>query len=121
MAQNIYDTPEFFAAYSRLDRSVAGLDGALEWPAVRALLPALSGLDVLDLGCGFGWFCRWARQQGAAHVTGVDCPKGCWRAPRKPPRTRASPTSAPIWNTWSCPRPRSTSPTVRWPCTTSRI
>jgi SAM-dependent methyltransferase len=27
---------------------------------------------VLDLGCGFGWFCRWAREQGAAQVLGVD-------------------------------------------------
>jgi ubiquinone/menaquinone biosynthesis C-methylase UbiE len=27
---------------------------------------------VLDLGCGFGWFCRWAREQGVAQVLGVD-------------------------------------------------
>src|SRR5690606_19549144 len=25
-----------------------------------------------DLGCGFGWFCRWAHEQGAAHVLGLD-------------------------------------------------
>lgn len=72
MTQNIYDNEEFFAAYSRLPRSVEGLDGAPEWPALRALLPDLGGLRVLDLGCGFGWFCRWARQQGATHVLGVD-------------------------------------------------
>lgn len=72
MTQNIYDDEQFFAGYSRLPRSVEGLDGAPEWPALRALLPDLRGLDVLDLGCGFGWFCRWARQQGAAHVLGVD-------------------------------------------------
>src|SRR6516225_1627108 len=42
------------------------------WTALRALLPNLSGLKVLDLGCGFGWFCRWARQQGAAYVLGID-------------------------------------------------
>jgi SAM-dependent methyltransferase len=66
MAQNIYDNEEFFEGYSRLPRSVEGLDGAPEWPALRALLPDLRGLDVLDLGCGFGWFCRWARGQGAA-------------------------------------------------------
>jgi ubiquinone/menaquinone biosynthesis C-methylase UbiE len=48
------------------------LDGAPEWPALRALLPDLAGRNVLDLGCGFGWFCRWARQQGAAHVSGID-------------------------------------------------
>src|SRR6266542_7116134 len=72
MAQNIYDNEEFFEGYSRLPRSVEGLDGAPEWPALRALLPDLRGLDVLDLGCGFGWFCRWGRQQGAAHVVGID-------------------------------------------------
>lgn len=72
MTQNIYDDAEFFAGYSRLRRSVEGLDGAPEWPALRSLLPDLRGRNVLDLGCGFGWFCRWARQQGAAHVLGID-------------------------------------------------
>lgn len=70
--QNIYDNEAFFAGYSRLPRSVEGLDGAPEWPALRALLPELRGRSVLDLGCGFGWFCRWAREQGAIRVVGVD-------------------------------------------------
>ena len=72
MTQNVYDNEEFFEGYSRLSRSVEGLDGAAEWPALRAMLPALRGLRLLDLGCGFGWFCRWARRQGAAHVLGID-------------------------------------------------
>ncbi len=72
MAQNIYDTPEFFAGYSRLDRSVRGLDGAPEWPAIRAMLPDLRDRRVVDLGCGFGWFARWARTQGASHVLALD-------------------------------------------------
>jgi SAM-dependent methyltransferase len=72
MAQNIYDTPDFFAGYSRMNRSVHGLDGAPEWPAVRALLPAMAGRRVVDLGCGFGWFSRWARAHGAASVLGID-------------------------------------------------
>jgi ubiquinone/menaquinone biosynthesis C-methylase UbiE len=72
MTQNIYDDEEFFAGYSRLRRSVEGLDGAPEWPALQALLPDLRGRNILDLGCGFGWFCRWARQQGAARVLGID-------------------------------------------------
>ena len=72
MTQNIYDDPEFFAGYSRLDRSVEGLAGAAEWPALRALLPDLRGAKVVDLGCGFGWFCRFARAQGAARVLGLD-------------------------------------------------
>jgi len=72
MTQNIYDDPGFFEGYSRLQRSVEGLAGAAEWPAIRALLPDLHGLDVVDLGCGFGWFCRWAAEQGAAAVLGLD-------------------------------------------------
>ena len=72
MTQNIYDNEEFFDGYSRLGRSVAGLEGAAEWPALRAMLPPLRGARVLDLGCGFGWFCRWAREQGAAQILGID-------------------------------------------------
>lgn len=72
MAQNIYDNPEFFAGYSQLGRSVEGLAGAAEWPALQAMLPALHGFKVVDLGCGYGWFCRWAREQGAEKVLGLD-------------------------------------------------
>lgn len=72
MTQNIYDNDAFFQGYSQLGRSVEGLDGAAEWPAIRALLPDLHDLRVVDLGCGFGWFCRWAREHGARQVLGLD-------------------------------------------------
>jgi SAM-dependent methyltransferase len=72
MAQNIYDNPDFFAGYSQLPRQVHGLDGAPEWPAIRAMLPDLTGKRVVDLGCGFGWASRWIREQGAASVLGLD-------------------------------------------------
>jgi SAM-dependent methyltransferase len=72
MSQNIYDDPEFFAGYSRLPRSVGGLASAPEWPALRAMLPDVRGLRIVDLGCGFGWFCRWARENGASEVLGID-------------------------------------------------
>ncbi|WP_414447417.1 class I SAM-dependent methyltransferase [Burkholderia sp. 22PA0099] len=72
MTQNIYDDPSFFANYAKLNRSQHGLDGAPEWPALRALLPELAGRRVADLGCGYGWFCRWAAEQGAASVLGID-------------------------------------------------
>ncbi|WP_295141611.1 class I SAM-dependent methyltransferase [uncultured Reyranella sp.] len=72
MTQNIYDTPEFFAGYSRLPRSVEGLPAAPEWPTLQSMLPDLQGRRVADLGCGFGWFCRWARDAGAAAVLGLD-------------------------------------------------
>ena len=70
--QNIYDDATFFEGYKSLRDTDTGLNGALEIPVLHRLLPALSNLDVLDLGCGFGEFARFARTQGAASVTGVD-------------------------------------------------
>ncbi|MFQ2723509.1 class I SAM-dependent methyltransferase, partial [Aeromonas caviae] len=72
MSQNIYDEPGFFEGYAQLPRSLHGLAGAPEWPALHAMLPELAGKRVLDLGCGYGWFCRAARDLGAADVVGID-------------------------------------------------
>ncbi|MGY4291643.1 SAM-dependent methyltransferase [Bradyrhizobium sp. LM2.7] len=72
VAQNIYDDPDFFAGYRQLPRQVHGLDGAPEWPTIQAMLPALTGKRVADLGCGFGWASRWMRAQGAVSVLGID-------------------------------------------------
>ncbi|WP_411752461.1 class I SAM-dependent methyltransferase [Serratia sp. (in: enterobacteria)] len=72
MSQNIYDNQTFFDGYAQLSRSVQGLDGAPEWPTIRSILPDLQGKKVVDLGCGYGWFCRSAREQGAAQVLGMD-------------------------------------------------
>ncbi|KAI0126022.1 S-adenosyl-L-methionine-dependent methyltransferase [Xylariales sp. AK1849] len=54
--QNIYDTADFFDEYIKLDRQV------VTW----------RGLRNLDLGCRMGWFARWAQENGASHVHGVD-------------------------------------------------
>jgi 2-polyprenyl-3-methyl-5-hydroxy-6-metoxy-1,4-benzoquinol methylase len=70
--QNIYDDPAFFAGYSQLPRSIAGLSEVYEWPAFQRLLPPLQGKRVLDLGCGLGNFAREARTRGAREVVGVD-------------------------------------------------
>lgn len=72
MAQNIYDKPEFFEGYSQLSRSLYGLDGAAEWESIRAMLPELGGKRIVDLGCGFGWFARYAAGQDAKSVLGFD-------------------------------------------------
>jgi len=72
MAQNIYDNDEFFGKYSKLDRQAHGHSGAPEWPSVNALLPELKGKRIIDLGCGFGWFCRYAIEQGAKSTLGID-------------------------------------------------
>jgi SAM-dependent methyltransferase len=72
MAQNIYDDPGFFTGYAQLRRSRDGLDGAPEWPSLRALLPDMRDKRVVDLGCGYGWFARWASGEGAASVLALD-------------------------------------------------
>lgn len=72
MKENKYDDPTFFEKYSQMPRSVQGLQGAGEWHALRQLLPDFSGKRVLDLGCGFGWHCRYAAEHGAQSVIGVD-------------------------------------------------
>ena len=69
---NQYDNPDFFAAYSNMPRSQYGLEGAGEWHQLEPLFPELSGKTVLDLGCGYGWHCKYAADHGAASVLGID-------------------------------------------------
>ena len=73
MGENKYDDPVFFDKYSRMARSRQGLSGAGEWKTLEKLLPGFAGKRVLDLGCGYGWHCRYAAEHGAASVVGVDC------------------------------------------------
>ena len=53
-------------------RSIQGLKGAGEWPALKELLPEFTGKQVLDLGCGYGWHCKYAADNGAASILGTD-------------------------------------------------
>ncbi|WP_207393065.1 hypothetical protein [Providencia sp. M-27] len=61
--QNIYDDPIFFKNYQALRVNDTGLNGIMEEPALRALLPDLKGKIVLDLGSGFGDFARYAHSK----------------------------------------------------------
>ncbi|MEG0380624.1 MAG: class I SAM-dependent methyltransferase [Kurthia sp.] len=72
MKQNKYDNPNFFAAYEQMPRSIKGLEGAGEWHMFKELIPNQKNKNILDLGCGFGWHCRYAREQQARSVIGVD-------------------------------------------------
>lgn len=67
-----YDDPVFFEKYAQMGRSQHGLSAAGEWPALQAMLPDFSEKRVLDMGCGYGWHCEYAVQQGAASVLGID-------------------------------------------------
>lgn len=70
--QSEYDNPTFFEEYAKMARSREGLSAAGEWTQLRQLFPPLEGKAMLDLGCGYGWHCRFAAEQGAARVLGID-------------------------------------------------
>lgn len=72
MKQNKYDDDIFFEQYNQMSRSVKGLEGAGEWHILKNMLPDFTGKDVLDLGCGLGWHCFYAVQQGAKSALGID-------------------------------------------------
>ncbi|WP_054026248.1 class I SAM-dependent methyltransferase [Bacillus sp. FJAT-28004] len=72
MKQNKYDDSNFFSQYKEMPRSTHGLEAAGEWHVFKSLLPDLHDKSVLDLGCGFGWHCLYAREQEASSVVGVD-------------------------------------------------
>ena len=51
----LYDDEKFFESYAEMPRSRLGLRAAGEWAQFERLLPRdMTGLDVLDLGCGYG-------------------------------------------------------------------
>lgn len=72
MKENKYDDGRFFRKYGEMGRSKIGLEGAGEWHELQKILPDFKGKNVLDLGCGYGWHCRYAAQNGANQVLGVD-------------------------------------------------
>ncbi len=69
---NVYDDNTFFQEYSKMERSKGGLAAAGEWHQLKPLFPELKGKVVLDLGCGYGWHCKYAADKGAASVLGID-------------------------------------------------
>ena len=72
MKENKYDEKTFFDKYSEMNRSVNGLEGAGEWYEFKKLMPDFNGKRVLDLGCGYGWHCIYAAENGAEFVLGTD-------------------------------------------------
>lgn len=75
MKENKYDNELFFKKYSEMNRSKKGLDGAGEWSELKKLLPDFKNKNVLDLGCGYGWHCIYAYENGAKKITGIDISK----------------------------------------------
>ena len=69
---NEYDNEKFFEEYAKMSRSKEGLKAAGEWHQLKPLFPSLEGKSVLDLGCGYGWHCKFAEEQGATKILGID-------------------------------------------------
>ena len=72
MKENKYDSEVFFEKYSQMLRSQKGLQGAGEWSELQKILPDFRGKRVLDLGCGYGWHCKYAADHQAESVLGTD-------------------------------------------------
>lgn len=75
MKENKYDDEIFFHRYSQMSRSTNGLTGAGEWHVLKTMLPDFKGKCLLDLGCGFGWHCKYAVERGARKAIGIDISK----------------------------------------------
>lgn len=70
--QNIYDNPIFFESYQSLRNNDQGFNNLLEQPTIYSLLPCLKEKNILDIGCGFGDFSRYALKNDASSVLGID-------------------------------------------------
>ncbi|KAF7950478.1 hypothetical protein EAE96_007762 [Botrytis aclada] len=121
MAQNIYDQEDFFKAYAQLPRSVHGLEKAPEFQVLRSWLPSLEGSSFLDLGCGFGWMCRWARENGAKSVQGTDVSENMLARARNTQKILLSVIAKPISRHYRYLRMGFMLPTALWLFITSRI
>ena len=55
-----------------MPRSQDGLEAAGEWHQLEPLFPDMENKTVLDLGCGYGWHCKYAADHGATRVLGID-------------------------------------------------
>lgn len=72
MKENKYNNQEFFSKYAQMERSKSGLEAAGEWSELQKILPSFQDKKVLDLGCGYGWHCKYAVDNGASYVLGTD-------------------------------------------------
>jgi 2-polyprenyl-3-methyl-5-hydroxy-6-metoxy-1,4-benzoquinol methylase len=72
---NAYDDPRFFRAYRRMREDPQSANELIEQPALRACLPPLEDLEVLELGCGMGHLSLYLAEGGASRVLAADASK----------------------------------------------
>jgi len=72
MSEILFDNGDFFENYKNIRTKKDSYNNLLEQPAIKKLLPSLTGKTVLDAGCGFGFSCVEFRNKGASKVVGID-------------------------------------------------
>jgi len=65
------DNADNYAAHTR-DPNESIYHSLYEKPAMYSMLPDLTGMSVLSLGCGSGEDCNYLQAHGAKNVTGID-------------------------------------------------
>ena len=70
--QNVFDNDKFFTEYTELRKYPLSANNIEEKPSLFAMLPDLNGLDILDLGCGYGENCYKFHKMCAKSVLGID-------------------------------------------------
>ncbi len=80
MQKSVYDEAGFFELYEKLRQNPHSLNEIVEKKTMLAMLPTLSNLSVLDLGCGMGEHMALYLQQGAKFVAGVDLSQAMLKA-----------------------------------------
>lgn len=84
-------------------RSIKGLEGAGEWQELKKLLPDFTGMNVLDLGCGYGWHCSYAVENGASYVLGIDISERMLLEAKKKIITKKLNICRLLWKIWNFP------------------
>ncbi len=74
--QNIYDKKEFFDGYQNMREQQINANNLIEKPQMQEMLPKdVSGMTILDLGCGSGGLSKMLSDAGAKYVLGTDISK----------------------------------------------
>lgn len=74
--KTVYDQAAQDYREHMVDPALSPLHDYYEKPAMHALLPALGGLSIINLGCGTGEDAQWLTDAGATKVTAIDLSEG---------------------------------------------
>ena len=70
--QNVYDNDAFFENFRNSRSCKVNFNDCIETPILFAMLPALHGKAILDIGCGMGQHAKQYSSMGAESVMAID-------------------------------------------------